>query len=190
MVAFDGNPYDDCEGGSNVTTPVVALEMQQSDGAKVTLSGLQNDVDIRIRQPEIPFDTDDKNFYLTFNGTSSQFHIFNHSLENVAVGVEFFCEDDKVEEWTLMVAHERRPSAQGNIASWSVNSNEIKLFLIESSLLIKDGTYHVLVQGKPRGFPGKDQAFNSSYILKIWTLRCFFWNETTERWSSAGCRVS
>ena len=190
MVAFDGNPYDDCERGDNVSTSVVALEIQQTDGSKVNLSDLQREIDIRIRHQMGPFDLDNEHFVLRVNGTSSQFHTFNHSLEEVVIAIEFFSEDDEIPEWKLMVAHEKRPSVQNNLASWSVQRNERKLFLLESSLLMKKGTHYVQVQGIPIGPKVANYVFNASYSLKISSLRCFFWNEMTERWSGAGCRVS
>ena len=190
MVAFDGNPYDDCEPGDNVSTSVISLEIQQTDGSKVNLSDLQREIEIRIRHQMGPFDQDYEKFVLRVNGTTSQFHTFNRSLEEIAMGIEFFSEDGKIPEWKLMVAHTERPSAQTNLASWSVQRNERKLFLLESSLLTKDGTYYVHVHGKPSLSTGANDVFNASYNLKISTLRCFFWNEITERWSVAGCRVS
>ena len=193
MVSFDENPYLDCEGGDNVTTSVVALELQQSNGDTVSLRDLEKEIDIRIRQPEHPFDSDNENFILRVNGTSSQFHTFNHTLGKAAVAVEFLSESGNVLEWKIMVAREKRPSVQENLASWSINGKERKLFLLESRLLKEEGTYHIKVQSITMlhsGSPGNNNVFNASYSLKISTLRCFFWSETTESWSSAGCRVS
>ena len=190
MVAFHENPYSDCGGENNVTTSVVALEIKQSDGNEVALRGLQREIDLRISRPELPFDLDNESFIMTVNGTSSQFHIFNHSLDNVAVTIEFFSGDHNVRKWTLMVAYGRRPSVEENLGSWSVNGKERKLFLLDSSLLKDKGMYHILVEGIAGLSPSNSYIFNASYSLKISTLRCFFWHEATERWSSEGCKVS
>ena len=188
MMSFADNPYSDCGGDENITTSVVALELQQTDGTKVFLQGLKKEIDIRIRQPEHSFDLYKDNFVLQINGTS-QFHRFNHSLDDVTVGLEFFSKSDNILEWNLMVAHEKRPQTQYNLASWLAYRNERKLFLLESSLLNKEGTYYVYIQGKANMYLEVNNVSNASYSLKVSTFRCFFWNETTERWSSAGCRV-
>ena len=101
MVAFHENPYSNRGGENNVTTSVVALEIKQLDGNEVALRGLQREIDLRISSPELPFDLDNESFIMTINGTSSQFHIFNHSLDNVAVTIEFFSGDDSVRKWTF-----------------------------------------------------------------------------------------
>ena len=90
MVAFDGNPYDDCEPGDNVSTSVISLEIQQTDGSKVNLSDLQREIEIRIRHQMGPFDQDYEKFVLRVNGTTSQFHTFNRSLEEIANGHRVF----------------------------------------------------------------------------------------------------
>ena len=190
MVSFDGNPYDDCEKEANTTTSVLSLEVQQWNGSTVSLNDLLEEIVMTIRTSEVPFDSFMDTFILEVNKTGYQFHRFNHSLEDVALGIEFFSEENKIDAWDLMVAHGKRPSMQSSLAKWSANGNKSKLFLLESSFLTDEGTYYVKVQGKSSWSLRKSKAFNASYSLRISTVRCFFWKETTEMWSSEGCRVS
>lgn len=190
MVSFDGNPYGDCEKKDNITTSVQSLEVQQWNGSKVVLRDLPEDVSLTIRTSDVPFNSYMDSFVLLVNRTAAaQFHRFNHSLEDVAVGIEFFSEDNRIEGWDLMVAHGKRPTVYNNLAMWSVNGNKTKLFLLESRFLKNKGTYYVKVQGKPN-LSSKSDIFNSSYSFRISTVRCFFWMETVEIWNLDGCRVS
>ena len=190
MLSFDENPYSDCGGEENITTSVVALEMQQTDGSMIFLEGLERDIDIRIRQLEDSSNTGWDNYVLQLNGTSSQFHVFNHSLVNAGVGLEFVSEDNNIQEWNIMVAHGKRPSSRDKLSSWSTDGMENELFLLKPSLLSNGGTYYIQVQGKTNTFSENSSVYNASYSLKISTLKCYFWNETTKKWSTAGCRVS
>lgn len=187
MLSFSENPYSDCGGEENITTSVVALEVLQTDGSMVSVEGLERDlIDIRIRQLDKSLKAERENFVLQINDTSAQFHTFNYSLDNAGVGLEFVSEDENVQEWNIMVALGRRPSSSDNLASWSVDGMEQRLFILDHSLISGEGTYYIQVQGKTGTF----SDYNASYSLTISTLKCFFWNETTKSWSTEGCKVS
>ena len=186
MLSFLDNPYSDCGGEENITTSVVALEVLQTDGSMVSLEALERDIDIRIRQVDKSLKAERENFVLQINDTSAQFHTFNYSLDIAGVTLEFVSEDENVQEWNIMVARGRRPSLSDNLASWSVDGMQQKLFILNHNLMSGEGTYYIQVQGKTGTF----SDYNASYSLKISTLKCFFWNETTKSWSTEGCKVS
>lgn len=187
MLAFEGNPYDVCE--DNITSSVVALEVKRSNGSEFPISGLENEIDIRMHHEELPFDTDQETFVL--NNASSQFHSFNYSFNDVAVAIEFLSHNETAFKWRIMVAHTERPSVQNKLAFWSFNGKGRKLFLLESSLL-KAGTYYIKVEAKPKVHVSSEEtpSANVSYNLKTSLLKCFFWTEDLKRWSMDGCRVS
>lgn len=192
MLAFEENPYKQC-GDDNITSSVVALEVKSSNGSKFSISGLKNEIDIRIHHKERPFDSDQETFVLKLDDASSQFHTFTNSFSDAAVAIEFLSHNETVSQWTIMVAHGKRPSVQDNLASWTSRGKGRKLFLLESSLLT-EGTYYIQVQANPkvqssRVVSGETISANISYSLKTSTLKCLFWIEELNGWSLDGCRV-
>ena len=192
MVSFVNNPYKDCDE-DNITSAVVALELKGSNGSNMLISGLENDIDIRIRHRWRSFDFDRESFVLQLNGDSSHFHTFNYSFPHVAVAIEFLSRSENVSQWTIMVASGGRPPAQSNLASWSFNEKHRTFLLLESSSFTDIGTYYVGLKATPkiqRSSSEKSVSVNVSYSLKISALKCLFWDEGTQGWSQDGCRVS
>lgn len=192
MISFKNNPHKLC-GEDNITSSVVALEVKRSNGSKFSISGLQNYIDMRIHHQKRTFDPDQEGFVLQLDDASTQFHTFTNSFPNVAVAIEFLSQTEIVSQWTIMVAYGGRPSLRDNLVSWSFNGKERKLFLLESSLLTEKGTYYIQVQAAAnikRSPLNETISVNASYILKISTLKCLYWNKQIEGWSSDGCRVS
>lgn len=188
MLAFEGNPYNVCED-DNITSSVVALEVKRANGSEFPISGLENEIDIRMHHEELPFDTDKETFVL--HNASSQFHSFNHSFNDVAVAIEFLSHNETAFKWRILVAHEERPSIRNKLALWSFDGKGRKLFLLESSLL-KQGIYYIQVEAKPKVHVSSETttSANLSYNLRTSLFKCLFWTEDLKGWSLNGCRVS
>ena len=190
MLAFKENPFRNC-GSDNITSSVVDLEVKRSNGSKVSISGLKNDIDIRIHHNKRPFDTDQEAFALHLNETSTQFHTFKIRFADVAVAIEFLSYSETAFQWTIMVGHEKRPSMADNLAFWSLDGKERKVLLLES-LLLKVGTYYIQVKAASNIRSSSAESItltnaSASYSLKVSTIKCLYWRE--EDWSQDGCRV-
>ena len=190
MLAFDKNPYRHC-GDNNITSSVVALEVKRSNGSKLSIKGLEKEIDIRIHHKERPFVSDQENFVLQIYEASSQFHTFENSFSDVAVAIEFFSHNETVLKWKIMVAHGKRPTVRDNLASWTLDGRSRELYLLESRLLTS-GTYYIQVEALSKVPTSSEEEIsaNVSYSLKTSKLKCLFWVEELEGWSLDGCRVS
>lgn len=190
MLAFKENPYGSC-GGDNITSSVVDLEVKRSNGSKFAISGLKNEIDIRIHHNKRPFDADQEAFSLHLNETSAQFHTFKIRFADVAVAIEFLSHSETTFQWTIMVGYEKRPSVADNLASWSLDGKERKIVLLESRLL-KEGAYYIQVKAASNIRSSLAESMTSTnasapYSLKVSKMKCLYWRE--KEWSQDGCRV-
>lgn len=191
-MAFKENPYRHC-GDDNITSSVVALEVKRSNGSKLPISGLENEIDIRIHHKERPFDSDQEAFVLHLHETSTQYHTFKISFADVAVAIEFLSHNETVFQWTIMIGYGKRPSVVDNLALWSLDGKERKVLLLESRLLT-EGTYYIQVKAASSIQSSSAESMTSinasaSYMLKISKFKCLYWIEQLEGWSLDGCRV-
>lgn len=192
MLAFKENPYRNC-GDDNIASSVVALEVKRSSGSKFSISGLTNEIDIRIHHKERPFDADKEAFVLHLHETSIQYHTFKISFADVAVAIEFVSRNETAFQWTIMVGYGKRPSVADNLAFWPLDGKERKVLLLESRLL-NEGTYYIEVKATsniPSSSAGSVTSTNASapYSLKVSKMKCLYWLEELEGWSLDGCRV-
>ena len=192
MLAFEKNPYRNC-GDDNITSSVVALEVKRSNGSKFSISGLKNEIDIRIHHKERPFDTDQECFPLHLNETSTQYHTFKISFADVAVAIEFLTHNETAFQWTIMVGYGKRPSVGDNLGFWPVDGKERNFLLLESRFL-NEGTYYIQVKAASNIQSSSTESMTSinasaSYCLKVSKMKCLYWLEELEGWSLDGCRV-
>lgn len=192
MMAFKDNPYRTCDD-DNITSSVVALEVKRSNGSKFSISGLKNEIDIRIHHNERRFDSDKEDFVLHLYRESTQYHTFKISFADVAVAIEFLSHNETVSQWTIMIGYGKRPSIGDNLAFWSLDGKERKVLLLESRLL-NEGTYYIQVKAasKMHSFSAESvTSINASapYSLKVSKMKCLYWFEELEEWSLNGCRV-
>lgn len=192
MMAFKDNPYRTC-GDDNITSSVVALEVKRSNGSKFSISGLKNEIDIRIHHNERRFDSDKEDFVLHLYRESTQYHTFKISFADVAVAIEFLSHNETVSQWTIMIGYGQRPSIGDNLAFWSLDGKERKLLLLESRLL-NEGTYYIQVKAASNIHSFSAESVTSTnasapYSLKVSKMKCLYWLEDVEGWSLNGCRV-
>jgi len=192
MMAFKDNPYRTC-GDDNITSSVVALEVKRSNGSKFSISGLKNEVDIRIHHNERRFDSDKEDFVLHLYRESTQYHTFKISFADVAVAIEFLSHNETVSQWTIMIGYGKRPSIGDNLAFWSLDGKERKVLLLESRLL-NEGTYYIQVKAASNIHRFSAESVTSTnasapYSLKVSKMKCLYWLEELEGWSLNGCRV-
>ena len=192
MIAFKENPYRHC-GDDNITSAVVALEVKRPNGSKFSIRGLKNEIDIRIRHNERPFDSDQDDFVLHLYEASTQYHTFKISFSDVAVAIEFLSHNETAFQWTIMVGYGKRPSVADNLASWSLDGKERKVLLLESRLL-NVGTYYIQVKAATNIQSSSAESVTSTnasapYSLKVSKMKCLYWLEELEGWSLDGCRV-
>lgn len=192
MMAFKDNPYRTC-GDDNITSSVVALEVKRSNGSKFSISGLKNEIDIRIHHNERRFDSDKEDFVLHLYRESTQYHTFKISFADVAVAIEFLSHNETVSQWTIMIGYGKRPSIGDNLAFWSLDGKERKVLLLESRLL-NEGTYYIQVKAASNihSFSAESVTLTNAsapYSLKVSKMKCLYWLEDVEGWSLNGCRV-
>jgi len=192
MLAFKENPYRNC-GDDNITSSVVALEVKRKNGSKFSISGLTNEIDIRIHHNERPFDAVNEAFVLHLNKTLIQYHTFKISFADVAVAIEFLSHNETAFQWTIMVGYGKRPSVADKLASWQLDGKERKILLLESRLL-NEGTYYIEVKATFNTQSSSAESMTSAnasapYSLKVSKVKCLYWLEELEGWSLAGCRV-
>lgn len=191
-MAFKDNPYRTC-GDDNITSSVVALEVKRSNGSKFSISGLKNEIDIRIHHNERRFDSDKEDFVLYLYRESTQYHTFKISFADVAVAIEFLSHNETVSQWTIMIGYGKRPSIGDNLAFWSLDGKERKVLLLESRLL-NEGTYYIQVKAASNMHSFSAESVTSTnasapYSLKVSKMKCLYWLEELEGWSLNGCRV-
>lgn len=191
-MAFKDNPYRTC-GDDNITSSVVALEVKRSNGSKFSISGLKNEIDIRIHHNERRFDSDKEDFVLHLYRESTQYHTFKISFADVAVAIEFLSHNETVSQWTIMIGYGKRPSIGDNLAFWSLDGKERKVLLLESRLL-NEGTYYIQVKAASNIHSFSAESVTSTnasapYSLKVSKMKCLYWLEELEGWSLNGCRV-
>jgi len=192
MMAFKDNPYRTC-GDDNITSSVVALEVKRSNGSKFSISGLKNEIDIRIHHNERRFDSDKEDFVLHLYRESTRYHTFKISFADVAVAIEFLSHNETVSQWTIMIGYGKRPSIGDNLAFWSLDGKERKVLLLESRLL-NEGTYYIQVKAASNIHSFSAESVTSTnasapYSLKVSKMKCLYWIEELEGWSLNGCRV-
>lgn len=192
MLAFKENPYRNC-GDDNITSSVVALEVKRNNGSKFSISGLQNEIDIRIHHSERPFHAVKEAFVLHLNETSIQYHTFKISFADVAVAIEFLSHNETAFQWTIMVGYGKRPSVADKLASWQLDGIERIVLLLESRLL-NVGTYYIEVKATFNTQSSSAESVISTnasapYSLKVSKVKCLYWLEELDGWSLAGCRV-
>lgn len=192
MMAFKENPYRTC-GDDNITSSVVALEVRTSNGSKFSISGLKNEIDIRIHHNERRFDSDKEDFVLHLYRELTQYHTFKINFADVAVAIEFLSHNETVSQWTIMIGYEKRPSVGDNLAFWSLDGKERKVLLLESRLL-NEGTYYIQVKAASNIHSFSAESVTSTnasapYSLKVSKMKCLYWLEELEGWSLNGCRV-
>lgn len=192
MVSFVDNPYKTCDN-DNITSSVVALELKESNGSNMLISGLENEIDIQIHHKWRGFDSDRETFVLQLDEDSSRYHTFNYSFPLVAVAVEFLSNSENVSRWEIMIAPGRRPTAEIKLVSWSLRDKGRHFFLLEASSFTEMGKYFVRVKATPKtpiSPAEKNVSVNVSYSLKISVLKCLYWDKNIQGWSHDGCRVS
>ena len=190
MLAFKENPHRNCDG-DNITSSVVDLEVKKSNGSKFAISGLKNEIDIRIHHDKRPFAADQEAFALHLNETSTQFHTFKIRFAHEAVAIEFLSHSETVFQWTIMVGYEKRPSVADNLGFWSLDGIERKVLLLESRL-VNEGTYYIQVKATFKVRSSSAESMTSTnvsapYSLKVSKMKCLYWRE--KEWSRDGCRV-
>ncbi|XP_022787247.1 uncharacterized protein LOC111327355 [Stylophora pistillata] len=191
MVSFVDNPYQNCDN-DNITSSVVALELKETNGSNLLVSGLKNEIDIRIHHKWRGFDSDREAFVLQLDEDSSNFHTFNYSFPLAAVAVEFLSSSKNVSSWEIMITPGRRPTAEINLVSWSFKDKGRTFFLLESSSFTEMGKYFLRVKATPRTLMSpaqKNVSVNVSYSLKISVLKCLYWDNNIQGWNHDGCRV-